>query len=211
MRNVFAHVLAALTLAACTLTPAHYPTLQDHVISLRQGDLEASGIAFVTPSTITGQEQEKQTVALTFADVLGKERPGLKIVTLAETLSAVNRGGFVDAYRRMYEDYRETALLPADVLKRVGASTGARYIGQLKLQGFGQSSKNRFGVFGFRIVETQIGDVRLYLQIWDSHDGSIAWEGMQELRIAVDTTSERPVTLRTLLERTARDLIAKVP
>jgi hypothetical protein len=211
MRRAFVPALAALALSACSTAPVYYPTLQDHVVSLRKGDLEASAIAFVTPSTVTGQEQEKQTVALTFADVLGKERPDLKIVTLAETLSAVNKAGFVEAYRRMYEDYRETALLPADVLKRVGASTGARYIAQLKLQGFGQSSKNRFGVLGFRIIETQIGDVRLYLQIWDSRDGSIAWEGMQELRIAIDSTTERPVMLRTLLERTARDLIAKVP
>jgi hypothetical protein len=34
---------------------------------------------------------------------------------------------------------------------------------------------------------------------------------MQELRIAVDTGTEEPVMLRTLLEHAARDLIAKLP
>ena len=131
--------------AGCSLKPVHYPTLNEHPLSLRKGDLEAAGIAFVTPSTITGQEQEKQAVALTFTDVLAAQRPGVKVVTLAETLSAVNRAGMVDAYRRMYEDYRDTALLPADVLRRLGTSTGARYIAQLKLQGFAQNSKNRLG------------------------------------------------------------------
>jgi hypothetical protein len=209
MKRALFLVLAAM--AGCSTSPIQYATLNDHEISLHKGDLEAAGIAFVTPSTITGQEQEKQTVALTFTDVMSHERPGVKVVTLAETLSAVNKAGLVDAYRRMYEDYRDTALLPGDVLRRLGASTGARYIGQLKLQGFAQSSKNRFGVLGLRIMDTQLGDVRLYFQIWDSRDGAIAWEGMQELRVAVDTTSERPVTLRALLERTAHDLIAKVP
>ena len=200
-----------MVLTGCSLSPVYYPTLSEHAVSLKAGDLEKSGLAFVTPSTVTGQEQEKQTVAMTFAEVLGKERASLKIVTLPETLSAVNRAGLADAYRRMYEDYRDTALLPADVLRRVGAATGARYIAQLKLQGFGQSSKSRFGILGFRIVDTQIGDSRVYLQIWDSADGSIVWEGMQELRIAVETTSEQPVMLRELLERAARDLIAKLP
>ena len=84
-------------------------------------------------------------------------------------------------------------------------------MGELNLQGFTQSSKKRLGVLGFRLIDTQLGDVRLYFQIWDSRDGSLAWEGMQELRIAVDTTKEQPVTLRALLERTAHDLVAKVP
>ena len=132
-------------------------------------------------------------------------------MTLAETLSAVNRAGLVDAYRRMYEDYRDTALLPADVLRRLGVSTGARYIAQLKLQGFSQNSKNRLGILGLRIIDTQLGDVRLYFQIWDSRDGSIAWEAMEELRIAMETTKEQPIMLRTLLERSAQDLVAKLP
>jgi hypothetical protein len=76
-----------------------YPTQQEQLISLRPGDLEASGIAFITPSTVTGQEQEKQAVALTFADVLKRERPKLRVATLAETLSAVNRAGLGDAAR----------------------------------------------------------------------------------------------------------------
>ena len=150
-------------------------------------------------------------VALAFADVLKHQRPGLKVSSLAETLSAVNRAGLTEPYKRMYDDYRDTGLFSSDTLRRVAEATGTRYVAQLKLQGFGQGSKGRFGLLGLRIVETLYGDVRVYQQIWDSRDGSIAWEGMQELRIAMDTTKESPVTLRELLERSAHDLIAKLP
>jgi hypothetical protein len=132
-------------------------------------------------------------------------------VTLAETLGAVNRIGLADDYRHMYEHYGDTGLFPDNVLRQVGKAAGARYLAQLKLQGFSQGSKNRFGVFGLRLIETQYADVRVFLQIWDSRDGSIAWEAMQELRIALDTTSEQPVMLRQLLERSARDLITRLP
>jgi hypothetical protein len=209
--------MRALALAALILGLAGcagrqvYPSQQEHVISLKPGDLEAAGIAFITPSTVTGQEQERQAVALTVADVLKRERPHLRVTTLAETLGAINKAGLHDAYKRMYDDYRETGLFTGEALRRVGSATGARYLAQLKLQGFGQGSKNRFGFLGLRIVETQFADVRMFFQIWDSADGSIAWEGMQELRIAKDTTSEEPVRLRELLERTASDLIAKLP
>jgi len=205
----FALVAVCLVLGSCG---THYfPAQQEQMISLKRGDLEAAGIAFITPSTVTGQEQEKQAVALTFADVLKRERPGLRVTTLAETLGAVNRAGLSDAYKRMYDDYRDTGLFSGEVLKSVGAATGARYIAQLKLQGFTQSSKNRFGLLGFRVIETQIGDVRLFFQIWDTSNGTIAWEGMQELRISLDSITDEPVMMRTLLERTAQDLIATLP
>jgi hypothetical protein len=60
-------------------------------------------------------------------------------------------------------------------------------------------------------VETQFAHVRLFFQIWDSTDGSIAWEGMQEMRISQESMTEEPVMQRTVLERTAHDLIAKLP
>jgi hypothetical protein len=206
-----AFIALALAVAGCSSAPVYYPTLQARVISLNKGDLEASGIAFITPSTVTGQEQEKEAVALTFADVLKSDRPALKVSTLAETLGAVNKAGMADSYKRMYEDYRDTGLFSADTLRRVGAATGSRYIAQLKLQGFNQSSKNRLGLLGLRLIETHYADVRLFFQIWDSRDGSIAWEAMQELRIARESITEEPVMLRKLLEHSAHELIAKLP
>jgi len=189
----------------------YYPTVQEQVISLKKGDLEAAGIAFITPATVTGQEQEKEAVALTFTDVLKIERPGLKVSTLAETLGAVNKAGLADVYKRMYEEYRDTGLFSAESLRRIAAASGMRYIAQLKLQAFNQGSKNRFGFLGLRIVETQHADVRVFFQIWDSRDGTIAWEAMQELRIARETMTEEPLMLRQVLEHSARELILRLP
>lgn len=210
LRTVLATAALIAAVAGCGGTQI-YPNLQEHLVSLRPGDLESAGIAFITPSTVTGQEQEKQAVALTFADVMKRERQGLRVVTLAETLSAINKAGLADDYRRMYDDYRDTGLLKQDTLRRVSAATGTRYLVQLKLQGFDQGGKERFGVLGLRIVETKYAHVRLFLQIWDSSDGSIAWEGMQEMRISQETVTEEPVMQRMVLERTARDMVARLP
>jgi len=198
-------------LAGCATGLIYFPTVQQQVVSLHKGDLEAGGIAFITPSTVTGQEQEKEAVALTFTDVLKIERAQLEVSTLAETLGAVNKAGLADTYRRMYQDYRDSGLFSAEALSRIGAATGARYVAQLKLQSFSESSKNRFGFLGLRLVETQYADVRLFLTVWDSRDGSVAWEAMQELRISRESTSEEPLMLRRVLEHSARELIARLP
>ena len=204
-------ILAAGLVAGCSTGLLYYPTVKEQVISLSKGDLEVAGIAFMTPSTVTGQEQEKEAVALTFTDVLKSERPELKVVPLAQTLGAVNKAGLAETYRRMYEDYRDTGLFPAEALRRVGGAAGTRYLAQLKLQNFNESSKNRFGLLGIRLVDTQYADLRLFFQIWDTRDGSIAWEAMQELRITRESTTEEPLMLRRTVERSARELIAKLP
>lgn len=200
----------ALVLAGCFGTQI-FPTLHEYRISLRNSDLEAAGVAFITPSAATGQEEEKQAVAAAFADVLKRERPRIRVVTLAEALGAINKAGLADAYKRMYDDYRDTGLFKRDTLQRVAAVTGVRYIAQLKLQRFEQKEKERFGAFGLRIVETHYANIRLYFQIWDSEDGTIAWEGMQETLYAHDTVTEKTVTLRMIMEHTAQSLIARLP
>ena len=161
----------ALSLAGCFRAQI-YPTLQEYRISLHQGDLEAAGVAFITPSAATGQEEEKQAVAFTFADVMKRERPRIRVVTLAEALGAINKAGLANAYKRMYDDYHDTGLFNREMLHQLGTLTGTRYIAQLKLQRFGQGEKERFGALGFRIVETRFADIRLFLQIWDSEDGT---------------------------------------
>ena len=188
-----------------------FPTRHDNLISLRKGDLEAAGIAFITPSAATGQEEEKQAVALTFTDIMKQERPRIRVVTLAGALGAINKAGLAEDYRRMYDDYRYTGLFERDMLRKLGTITGTRYIAQLKLQRFGQGEKERFGALGFRIIETRYASLRLFFQIWDSTDGTIAWEGMQETHYSQDTFAEKAVPLRIVVEHTARDLISRLP
>ena len=200
----------ALSLTGC-FTAQVFPTSQEHGISLRSGDLKASGIAFITPSSATGQEEEKQALAMVFVESFQHQRPDVRIVGLPESLNAINRAGFAEIYKQMYHDYRDTGLFKRDILKRVGEVTGARYIAQIKLQSFEQGAKERFGALGLRIVETAYASIRIFLQIWDSADGTIAWEGMQELHYARDRIADQPVTLRTVAERTARDLITRLP
>ena len=206
--------LAALSLclgiAACASSDVVVDR-HERSVTLRPGDLEAHGIAFVTPSTVTGQEQEKQAVALVFADVLARGRPKVRIATLAETLNAVSRAGHSDTYRRMFESYRDTGLLRSDALQKVGSAAGARYIAQLKVQKFSQGSKNRMNILGFRVFETQIGEVRLFFQIWDSADGSVAWESMQERSITSEGFREKPILQDTIIRAAAEDLVARLP
>ncbi len=199
-----------ILLCACFVPQVH-DTTQNRTISLKADDLPTYGVAFITPSTVTGQEEEKQEVALTFAEVLKKERPSIRSLSLPETLNAINQAGLSEDYKRMYDDYRDTGLFNRDILQKVGAATKTRYVAQIKLMAFSQGSDNRLGVFGLRMINTKYADLRLFFQIWNTQNGTIAWEGVQEIHYAIDRVSETPVTQRVIIEKAAHEIISKLP
>ena len=203
-------VAIAAAFLGCSL-PQTYSSIQHRSLTLHPMDLERHGMAFITPSTVTGQEEERQAVALTFSEILQKKRPDIPVMTLPQTLSAINQSGVEDSYRRMFEDYRDTGLFKQDSLRIVGSATGMRYIAQLKLSGFSQVSDGRLSILGLRLLSTKVTRLRLFFQIWDSRDGSIAWEGMEELEYAEDTPMERTVTLKKVIDKAASDLIDRLP
>ena len=213
MRNIswLVYVLLAATmLPGCAIKQVH--STADHAdFSLDKNDLETYGLAFITPSTVTGQEEDKQTLAFAFANVMQESRPDIRLVTLPETISAINVADLTADYMRMYVDYRDTGVFKRDLLKKVGEITGTRYLAQLKLSDFKQNSKSRFTLFGLRLMQTKEANIRMFFQIWDSTDGTIAWEGTEEMNISWDTGSENPVTFRTIVEKTAQNLITLLP
>ena len=204
---------ACAVLCACSgcSTNQIHSTVEFIEISLDSNALETYGLGFITPSAVTGQEEDKQTLALIFAKTIKQERPDIRLVTLPETLSAVNGARMADEYKRMYDDYRDTGIFEYESLKKIGQITGVRYLAQLKLANFSQRSKERLSLLGLRIFQTKEANIRVFFQIWDSENGSIAWEGIEELNHAWDTGSEKPVTFKLVVSEIALNLVSKLP
>jgi len=208
----FVALLSALLLAGCaTVGDQIVPTTVSKNLTLKPGDLAQHGLAFLTPSTVTGQEQDRQSLALIFAESMGTRLPAVHLVPLSDTLGLINRAGLAGEYRKMLDDYRETGIFTRDSLQKIGQAVGTRYFAQLKLAGFNQDTFERFSLLGFRLFQTLHANIRLYLQIWDSETGVIAWEGSEELNYSYDSSAERPVTFQVVVEEAARHLISRLP
>jgi len=61
------------------------------------------------------------------------------------------------------------------------------------------------------LIDTKHANIRLFCQIWDTWEGTIGWEGYEETNYAVDTFSERNVTLKKVLEKAAKNLVDRLP
>jgi hypothetical protein len=209
--NLALLVLVAILSSSCAMTSQIHSTTQALSVDLKPQTLKLSGIAFITPTSVTGQEEDKQALALAFTEAMQRARPDLRIVDLPTTLGAINRAGFAGEYRQMFEDYRLSGIFNRDTLVKVSKVTGARYLAQLKLGGFKQESKNRWGPIGIRMVETKTTTLRLYLQIWDGENGSVAWEGAEELTTAHESLQEDAISFKTAVEESAIELLARLP
>ena len=202
---------AAAALCACETTPQVYSAPKSTILQLAKEDLRGGGLAFLTPSTVTGQEEDKQTLAYVFSSTLESERPDIKFVPLSRTISAVNRAGLAETYRRMYVDYRDTGLFDAAMMRRVADATGVRYLGQLKLARMEQNSRSRFGLLGLSLLNTQYANMRVFFQVWDSRDGTIVWEGIDEVTLAMDTGKELPMSFQSVAGEAAKNLVQRLP
>ncbi len=204
-------LLAAVTLLGGCSFNQNYSSAQHNDISLSPDALSRDGVTFISPSTTTGQEEDKQTLALVFARTLNNRRPDIRVVSLPETLGAVNRAGLAREYNGMFEDYGHSGILSRDTLQKIGKAANARYLVQLNLGGFSQESRGRLSMLRFRVYQTTRANIRLYVQVWDTLDGSIAWEGVEELNLAQETGKEKSITFASVVEETAENLIDLLP
>lgn len=178
---------------------------------LEASQLGAGGVAFITPSTVTGQEADRQALALIFTEVIREAKPEVEITSLSQTLSAINDAGLSDQYKQMYVDYSDTGIFKLSTLQEISQSTGRRYLFQLKLSSFKQDTKGRFSALGLRLFQTTLANIRLFLQVWDAETGAIVWEGNEEVTFAEDTGYERPVTFESMVRKAAGNLIQNLP
>ncbi len=184
----------------------------DHNVHLlKKQPLKQQGLTFITPTTITGMEEDKQYLALTFSHALKKERPELKIIYLSKTLGMINQANLEDDYKRMYDGYRETGIFNKTTLKKIGTLTNSRYICQLKLGHFKSKAQGRWSLLGLNVYDTESANLRLFVQIWDAQQGIIVWEAAQEINYAYDTTSEDPVSFETMIHLAVKDIAKVLP
>jgi hypothetical protein len=199
-------VLAALV-AGCTATTQRWSKAQHETLDLKPGDLETGGLAFLTPQ----QSRTGETVGFALAFVARHEQRQDLPRRVVATLSAINRAGLTSDYQRMLLVYRDTGAFDPQTLRAVGEAAGARYLAQLKLPRFSQYARERFGVFGLSVVFTPSANIRIYMQIWDSLEGDIAWEGQNELTTAYETPAETTVPFEEVVRECARELITRLP
>jgi len=202
-------IIAGFSITGCSTQ--FKASIEHNVHILQKDDLKQQGLTFITPTTITGMEEDKQYLALTFSHALKKARPELKITDLSKTLGMINQANLADDYTKMYKGYRDIGIFDKTTLQKIGKLTKNRYVCQLKLNHFKSEAQGRLGILGLTIYDTESANLRLFVQIWDTYQGIIVWEAAQELTYAYDTTNQEPVTFEHMIHLAAKEIAKVLP
>jgi len=200
----------AVICSACSMTNQLHSELSYQSVAGDSPFLTDGGVGVLTPSAPTGQESDKQALGDALGVALAENTSGVRVLALAETLSAINKAGLARVYARMLEEYADTGILERDRLQQIGEAAGVRYFAKLNLGDFQQSSDKRLSIAGIRMFDTWRATIRVHLEIWDSLTGAIAWQGNEELVFAREGVKERPVSFRQVAQLASVRLVNKV-
>lgn len=201
--------LSIALLTACATTEKATPPTSVNAPSLAPSMLEGHGLALLTPASAPAQSENRQALALAFASVFSKLRPEVRLVPLSQTVGAVNRAGLTRQYLKLYEIYAATGIMDRDTLSKLRGVCGARFFALLQLAELSRIMPSEVATSPLSPGANGGIRLRLFVQIWDSTDGTVAWEGVSEVRTAAATGSDD--TFSAAAERAARDLVFRMP
>jgi len=165
--------------------------------SFRPSILEDKPVAIFEAMTSPGLRGNEAGMAVWLAQILEKVAPKIKVIGPKATATAINRNGLAHEYVQMRADAEQSYILNRDILQKVAAAVGARYVFQPRLASFSQTMTERWKVPGFdlRVVQTRSSVIRLSLQLWETDTGELVWTSVAEAVLANEAVTQDPVFL----------------
>lgn len=134
--------------------------------------------------------------------------PEIKLIESREVLTRINTNGMADDFVRMRSDALNSHILSRDLLKKIGAVIGARYVFQPYMGVFLQSMTNRWSFADVRIMQTRASFTRLGLQLWDTETGELLWASVAEAVVEDEGIGQEPVYFEDAIRITMGSMLA---
>jgi hypothetical protein len=160
--------------------------------------------------TMPGLRGNEVGLAYILGEVLHRVAPHINIVDQQRTISQINQQGLAPEYAQMRADAEQTHILNRDVLKKIGAAVGARFLFQPRLAAFTQIMYDRwtFPAFGVMISQTRQSNLRVSVELWDAHTGELVWASMAEGTMQSEAFAKDPVYLEDTVRVTFGSIVA---
>jgi hypothetical protein len=152
--------------------------------------LEGKRVAVLHAVVGFGLEGYSHQVSRSLAKALTDGTVAMIVIPPHEALSRINQEGLATAYAAMVSDYSRSGILTRDVLRQVGSAVNAHYALQPSMAAFTQTVSSRLSIFGLRLFQTRVTQLRLSVQIWDARTGQIVWEASGEATLGAEDVRE---------------------
>jgi hypothetical protein len=178
--------------------------------SFDPGLLSQEPVAVLGALTMPGLRGNEVGLAYMLGEVLHRVAPHIHILDSLHTVSQINQQGLTTEYTQMRTDAEQSQILNRDILKKIGAAIGARFVFQPRLAAFTQTMYDRwtFPAFGVVVSQTRQSNMRISVELWDAKTGELLWGSMAEGTMQSEAFAKDPVYLEDTMRVTLGSIIA---
>lgn len=169
-------LISLLLFASCTATnklvDTSCPAYKKE--SLDRNLIKTAGIGIMPVLGGAEKEQYRRPMAEAINTSIGKAF-GEDVIPTTAVMRALNDASLSDAYTQAINNYQTSGIIPADLVSQIGESLGVRYLLYTRLLADSEYqllSSNQYGN-----VTTQVDELYIQAQVWDTQEGDVVWEG----------------------------------
>ena len=178
--------------------------------SIQPASLSQGTVAVLTPLSVASLRGNESGMGQYLSDVIKEVAPNLRVVDEREAISLINKKGLAEEYARMRSELELTHILNRDILRKIGAALGSRFVFQPRLAYFTQQMLERWEVPGISVKfsRTRSATIRLSLQLWDSKTGELLWSSTAESNFQSEAMNADPVFIEDVARVTFGSMLA---
>lgn len=167
-------------------------------------------VAVLTPLSVASLRGNEAGMGQYLGDAIKKISPHWTVIEEHQVISLINEHGLTGDYTQMLSNLELTHVLDRDILRKIGAALGSRYVFQPRLAYFSQQMLERweFPFVNFKVSWIRSATMRLSLQFWDSETGKLLWSSTAESNFQSEAINLDPVFIEDIARVTFGSMLA---
>ncbi len=161
--------------------------------------LPTTSVAGIAVDVAGGVEGLRRSVNDNIQSAFALQFPEVYFLNARETLGKISATGMTEEYSDLLATYERTAILNADVLRRLGTSIESRFLLHTKITGY----RN------WRESNNNHSSLAVLAQLWDTQEGDIVWEGNGDAR-GMQAWMHTPLELDDLAKEACSAMMLKM-
>jgi hypothetical protein len=166
------------------------------------GELEREPVAAFGLLAPAGLQGFNPSLSHALFAALAEASPPIRGISTREMLNALNEKGLAAEYTELISGFARSGILEREGLQRIGSALGSRYMLLPGLAEYNQVIIDRLALSGWKLIQSRVITLRLWLQLWDTQSGRILWESAGEITVATELfRPERTVPLDEIAQK----------
>lgn len=161
--------------------------------------LPTTSVPGIAVDVAGGVEGLRRAVNDNIQSAFSLQFPEVYFLNARESLGKISAAGLTEEYSDLLATYERTAILNADVLRKLGTSLESRFVLHTKVTGYRNWKEGN----------NDHSSIAVLVQLWDTQAGDIIWEGDGSAR-GMKTWMHTPLTLDDLAEKACSAMMLKM-